>query len=138
MIFYKSAFERGRAEQYALWSIINTKSYFRHTVTPFDNFPIIVQHIFSTFSILFRLNIHIYVYIFTTFIVEFPLKKSKGIGNIHRCLYPTRSILFCTVAETMDRPDFYHWQANVAEPPQLLTKLFVFSVLISIVRTPFR
>ena len=58
MIFYKSAFGRGRAEQYALRSIINTMSFFRHTVTPFDNFPIIVYHIFSTFSIVFKRVTH--------------------------------------------------------------------------------
>ena len=25
------------------------------------------------------------------------------------------TLIVLTVAETMDRPDFYHWQANVAE-----------------------
>ena len=58
MNFYKSAFGRGRAEQYALWSIINRMSYFRHTVTPFDNLPIIVYHIFLTISIVFKRVTH--------------------------------------------------------------------------------
>ena len=51
----------------------------------------------------------------------FFIKKHR---IFHRCLYQANATLSVrTVAETIDYyPDFYHWQANVADALPLLTE----------------
>ena len=39
----------------------------------------------------------------------------KKASAVHRCPHRLRYSYVYTVAETIDYPDFYHWQANVAE-----------------------
>ena len=48
----------------------------------------------------------------------------KKASIFHRCLYQANATLSVrTVAETIDYcPDFYHWQANVADALPLLTE----------------
>ena len=46
--------------------------------------------------------------------------------NIHRCPYQSHAtVLFFTEAETLDYPDFCHWQANVAEDTIVALDMYV-------------
>ena len=70
----------------------------------------------------YRCFVGVYIkYIISYFSTNFNLfnmsnNQIKSTG-FHRCLYLTHYHIIYTVAETMDRPDFYHRQADVAEPP---------------------